>query len=394
VSQPILFISGMFRSGTTLLGRMLNAHPEISVASDPYLDFFKHLRSAVGEELGIKVNPSEPIDDYYFLSPQRELFQRIRTSTLDRPFNPQLIPQLMDTINTRASTYCPLICDHLSTNVGKGDKTFEDVFNSLLTVLTNAYGKKSAKYIGFKEVWANEFIPAFAHSYENARFIQILRDPRAVSASKNAKDACYPWLFLGRQWRKITATSWLNQHDDKFGAKVLTIKYEDLVSKPVETSKNICNFLELDFSKEMADASSFVDGGGRPWKQNSNYVAGGASFDSGAIDRWRSIMTERERALIDFLCHPEMTLFDYVPQVTPDLDEDLLISPPVMSKDRLAGWVQGMSNQSPLAAAIEMRHESLRYDLLHLSGDKFDRLNRELVSGCFLDDKIATEVRK
>ena len=47
-----LYVTGMFRSGTTTLSRALNTHPEIAFASDPFLDLFKILRSDVAAELG------------------------------------------------------------------------------------------------------------------------------------------------------------------------------------------------------------------------------------------------------------------------------------------------------------------------------------------------------
>ena len=42
-----VFISGMFRSGTTLVARMLASHSEVVCASDPFLPLYKHIRNKV-----------------------------------------------------------------------------------------------------------------------------------------------------------------------------------------------------------------------------------------------------------------------------------------------------------------------------------------------------------
>ena len=39
------FITGMFRSGTTLVSRMFHSHPEIACASDPFAPVFKMFRN-------------------------------------------------------------------------------------------------------------------------------------------------------------------------------------------------------------------------------------------------------------------------------------------------------------------------------------------------------------
>ena len=45
------FISGMFRSGTTMIARMLHANPNIVCASDPFAPIFKSFRNNVCNEM-------------------------------------------------------------------------------------------------------------------------------------------------------------------------------------------------------------------------------------------------------------------------------------------------------------------------------------------------------
>ena len=61
-----LFITGLFRSGTTFLARALNAHPELSVASDPYFEFWKLLRNKWYGGRDAEFNTAAPLSDYFF----------------------------------------------------------------------------------------------------------------------------------------------------------------------------------------------------------------------------------------------------------------------------------------------------------------------------------------
>jgi len=75
--NTILFISGMFRSGTTLLARMLNAHSHIVLASDPLFEFFKSFRNEVYRQNNIQINSDTPLganfkSDHNFIKKQIE----------------------------------------------------------------------------------------------------------------------------------------------------------------------------------------------------------------------------------------------------------------------------------------------------------------------------------
>lgn len=392
MDASLLFISGMFRSGTTLLGRMLNAHHKISVASDPYFDFFKCYRSTIGNKLGLRLGTTEPLGDYYFSSNDARLLHEILDSDLDLAFNESDRILLTKEIFSRAKIYSPIICKFLGSPV-KGE-TYKEVLDNLLDILAMAYGKQDCQYIGFKEVWANEFIPALAYAYPEARFIQIIRDPRAVSASKNAKNTCYPWLFLGRQWRKLTALSWLNQQNQTIHERVLTLLYEDLVNDTTRTIKELCRFLEIDYSEEMARPGNFIDGSGQQWRQNTNYGVGGISFDTQATQRWKTILSKAEQNLIEFLCYPEMALYGYKPDHEPQMDEGVLIFPPLVPAERLAEWIKNAMPNDPLNTVLDLSHEEIRYALLNMKQDKFEKADEELVNSSFLDLQIANAIRK
>mgnify|MGYP001218363097 CR=1 FL=1 len=79
MSKSQLLATGMFRSGTTLLARMLDSHPSICLASDPFAPLFKCFRDEIAYNLiGESFDINSPLNDYYFDQVQQNLFQAIQ----------------------------------------------------------------------------------------------------------------------------------------------------------------------------------------------------------------------------------------------------------------------------------------------------------------------------
>ena len=96
-----LFISGMFRSGTTLLARMLNSHPSICVASDPFASIFKSFRNEIAiEHIGSKYDKDSPYDDYYYSN--QHIFTSIQKRCLELP----LVNHNIDEIQNKIKIQC------------------------------------------------------------------------------------------------------------------------------------------------------------------------------------------------------------------------------------------------------------------------------------------------
>ena len=87
------------------------------------------------------------------------------------------------------------------------DSTYEEWIKRFLDLIWESCRKdQEAGVVSFKEVWTNEFAPAFLRSFRNSKVLFVIRDPRAVAASKNVTSEKYSLLFLARQWRKL---AWL-----------------------------------------------------------------------------------------------------------------------------------------------------------------------------------------
>lgn len=375
------FIGGMFRSGTTLLGRMLHAHPELVCASDPCLPLFKFLRSLLAQQVELDIPPQHPLQDYYYDVNLLKLFKLIQKSSLNESIPKEWIPAIKNEIKRYGEPYSPLIMSYLDRVSGE---SFADLLRQILEIIREVYGKNTEKFVGFKEVWGDEFIPAMARTFPEMKFIILVRDPRAVAASKNITQEKYPWLFLARQWRKLAALAWYYAHNEELMERVLVLRFEDLISDPLKTAKKICMHLGVSFTPEMLNPERYVDGFGKPWRQNTSYGNGTKGFDQKAISRWQKVLSNNEKLLIELVCGPEMFLHGYLESFSYKALPELLRNFPEISLEGRADWIAPLFPPDGLSERVNLSQEALREALLTAS---FPPTN-EVLSGAFLFPEI------
>jgi hypothetical protein len=104
------------------------------------------------------------------------------------------------------------------------------------------WGDKTPAYIGH--------IDRLAAIWPEARFIVLVRDGRDVALSvmkvpfgaNNIWAAAHSWANAIRRGREAAR---------RYPDHVLTIRYEDLVTRPEEQLQKVCAFLELDYDPDM-----------------------------------------------------------------------------------------------------------------------------------------------
>ena len=127
---------------------------------------------------------------------------------------------------------------------------------SLWTIIDRIYRAHGTKE-GKKDIWWGDKTPLITFGlkelhqlYPDAKYIEMVRDPRAVVNSylrfgryDKLKDAC------GRWQQSIEAVEGFRT---KIGSQqVMQIRYEDLVEKPEAYLKELCSFLQLNFDPGM-----------------------------------------------------------------------------------------------------------------------------------------------
>jgi hypothetical protein len=382
-----LFVTGMFRSGTTLIARMLDAHPEISFASDPYRPLFNDFRDCLAAKHALAPSLPEhaPLGSYFCDDEELKLAKIIQTSDLNVDLAPERLRRLIPVMTERAEPFSLFISRRMDRVRGA---SYKEVYESMMDLVQTCYGKRDAKRVGTKEVWCTEFTGPLARTFPGMKFVLMVRDPRAVFASNNVKQAKYPWFFLARQWRKLAVYSWLHSTAPEYAGSVMLVRYEDLVCEPEEMARRICDFLDVDFCEAMIDPNKFRDGSGKEWSQNSSYGTS-KTISSAFTERWKTVLSEEEIRFIELLCFPEMRLFGYdcVHDEVRRVEPFDLADPPVIPEEELAEWIKPYANTDPVFNRVEMMKEYARRILLEAPVPGIAERDPRLIEALYLDPR-------
>lgn len=387
-----LLISGMFRSGTTLLSRMISAHPRALAVSDPFVYFYKVLRSHIAAQEGLMIDASAP-SSTWFDDEQARAMRSLLTSDLNLPISDSELERLRALVREWKSKQHPELAARMEEVKGR---TFAEVMQQFLDLCNSVYGKgRQLDLLGTKLSWSEEFIGATARSFPDMKFIIPVRDPRAIVASQNSQTGpeCgkRPLLFYIRHWRKSVAFAWFwTQLQPDLKDRVRIVRYEDLVQDPAATLPPIASFLGLDFRPEMLDARGFrPDAGGTPWTPNSSYLRAEQTppaIYTSSLDQWRQVLTSDEVAFIETLCAPEMRLMGYAATQSPVSIERLMKGTPEPAFAEIAGWLRPFPEAAYVSDASLMQQECTleAKRIAVLRGADREALNQRCVYNLFI----------
>ena len=344
--NKFIFVTGVFRSGTTLIGKALDAHPNIAIASDPYFQFFKAFRNEIFHNYE-NFEDSSPVDDNFF-SNKIKANRKIKESDL----NLEIKYQDLETIKSNIKLYCeynsPKILPFLKEIEGT---TYKELFDNLLKIAEKTYGKDNTEYFGIKNVFAEQFISPIINTYKDCKVIHIIRDPRAIIASQNIdvephypkideeNGQRYPLLFLIRQWRKSVAYA-LENKDKK--ENFLIIKYEDFINNPKKEMKKMSSFLNIKFNEDTINLEKFRGRKGEKWQTNSAYkelYEKEKIISKKPLERWKKILKEKEIQFIEDLCHIELKKFKYK-RITKENILETTSNPIPPYKTNIQSWIK------------------------------------------------------
>lgn len=200
------FLIGAERSGTTLFRLMVDSHPEITCI----------------ENLDYVINAVEPDGSFPDLDAYK---QRLETETV------------YSTSGFRLNTDLPDLAA---------------VANDFVAQRLEASGKSDVA------VMVHDQMDAILRIWPGARFIHIIRDPRAVALSAKTFEWGYAvyfgsarWADLMDEWDRVTATL----PSERF----MEIRFEDLVTDHVATLSSVCAFMGHSYDDEMLSYASETD---------------------------------------------------------------------------------------------------------------------------------------
>jgi Sulfotransferase family len=119
--------------------------------------------------------------------------------------------------------------------------------------------------------------------FPEAKYIHLLRDPRDVALSTIQMGWAGNVLFAVDRWIEAE-TSWDRLALKVEKSRILEIKYEDLVSKPQDTLRVVCNFLNIEFDGAMLN-----------YFRHSSYEP----VHANSVRKWKKTVKPKELAVLE-----------------------------------------------------------------------------------------------
>jgi hypothetical protein len=267
--DPIL-LTGVYRSGTTILSCMLDAHPELNFTygSVNYLRWF----------VKKQISP----DNY----------KKIVSETKSRLY--KRYGKVID-------------YEKIVKSIEGSQKCISHAL--IYSSIMDEYFGYSEKRWGEKTLmeWTN--IPTFLKMYPEGKALHIIRDPRDVLASfkgmtfepgkryLDAIFACMHSMDYCLHYKKTLPKS-----------KYYAVRYESLIMNPRLELRKISDFLGIQYSEKMMDKSRYKDqfGDNISIESHTSY-----NDNSLPIGRWKNQLINSDIALIEGLLSNQLYEFDY-----------------------------------------------------------------------------------
>ncbi len=373
---------------------LLSVHSQILVCQDPYLSLFKSYRRALVKQHHARIiDLDTPLQEYYYSGEQLAVMDLIQNNDLSIEFDARELPELIRSLKDRMQLSSPRLIAHLGSLKGA---TYRDLYDSAMEIIAAAWEVDDVAWLGFNDNWTVEFFAPVAKSFPNGRFLILIRDVRASIASHlklveaKAINPLYQYekdlsmvalvMSFARCWRKQIAFAEHYRAMDLFKDRLCITTYEQLVSNPERVTRQLCDFLDVDYLPEMIDTGHFVSPDGGPWLPNSNHgEVPRKGIYADTVDRWKTTLSQGEIALIEFVCGPELELMGYQLQNTSfDVFPDVAFETHVRNHTSCQGW--RTDNEDP---TMDFGFELLRRSILKSKTD-----NPELIKKCFLFPEI------
>lgn len=289
--NPYVFLVGCLRSGTTLLQRLVDAHPEIAV-----------------------IHETQWVPRWY---------ERRRGVTADGAVTPALVPRLLE---HRRFGRMELDARAVARVAAGRDIHYRRFVSELFDLHGELKGKA---LVGEKSPGYVRHIPTLHELWPDARIVHLIRDGRDVCSSARAWSKAERIFGEYPTWREdeiTTAALWWEWHvrlGRESGATVddrryLEVSYEALVAEPAAECARLCDFLAVPYDDAML---RFHEGRARSRPELSAKAAWRPV--TAGLRSWSSEMPAAELARFEAAAGPLLTELGYARAVPNPPDRDV-----------------------------------------------------------------------
>jgi len=337
-----LFLTGMQRSGTTLLERLIGLHPDASVLSQPFPLLFVEAKRDFLRGLG-RGDVRYPLGHLFMEDGyrQEDLDRHLAELRFDRARIAEIFEK-MQNFSGQYTRFDPSTLERALPQIPLVG--FAEIIAGLYRALSP---QPDVPVKGGKETICEELLPYLLN--RGWRCVVILRDPRDVVASLNhGRGQEYggqlkPTLFNVRNWRKSVAYALHLEGRQGF----LWLRYEDVVADPQVAMHRITRAFGL---------TEFETRDIRDWTGNSSHgERSGVSAES--IGAYQRVLPESVARFVEASCLPEMQLLGYTtslraseaPSVLSEFEE-----PYEITREGMANDLAGKANAALEARRLEL----------------------------------------
>ena len=302
MKEPPFFVVGNRRSGTTLLRLMLASHPRLGVPPESGFTvflgwYFGHLR----------------------------FDERILDCFLDR--------LLTDDFNQDWALSREALEGPLRSRLPCG---FPAIIDGVYRVYLEKNFPGACRW-GDKTTWYQHHLPELDSYFPAARYIHIVRDPRAVLASyRKVPHLPNDAIAVAADWRR--SVSAIRSFGARRPSRYLEVQYEDLVRDPEAVLRRICGFLGEVFDPMMLEYHRLNREQRLEPERHMGWKA--RTLDPPAEDRieaWRRELDPRDVRIVESIAGPLWARSQAVPRERVTVKVRRLASD-LLWQVRLHGW--------------------------------------------------------
>jgi len=274
-----LFITGTFRSGTTLALQILNISPEIEITYDT-IHFMRFCYARYGKK-GVAIKDAlNMADDVAHRLKQRKL----------KEFKSNYFKKALVKTNKKYFSYGFLY-----------DRMMRGYLNQ------ENWGDRTDLQ------WRNAL--DLFKMFDDIYVLHLIRDPRDVLASWQKMTYAPGNDYLDAISNCFDSMKFAIENQKKFPHKYYVLQFEKLVKEPEKQVKKICKFLGIKFKKEMLDTSNFKSKLGGKWdpSKHTSFKDKIDGISTKPIGRWKKNLSKEDILLTEIATMRIMQYFDYEP---------------------------------------------------------------------------------
>ncbi len=308
-SRDPIFIVGYIHTGTSLLKSMLRKDPTLFTAAGEthfYQDLNRYRRQFAN------LDDPQVLRDYVYLLVALAFLGTKRANQRQDEYS-------LATFNLSEAQFGAIVDGARAAAASvPAAQRHAALFGLVMDELTRLNGKQRWLEKTPEHVY---FLQQILSVRPDARVIELVRDPRAALSSRkhrrteewlDAKEAQeqvepdrstnYDPLIDSYMWKESIDSA--RDARKNFPGRVLSLRYEDMVSEPETIIHRVCDFLDLPFRPEFLEVG---------WinATSKNAQNAGEGISKAAVDRWKKSLTPEEIYVCQMALRRELKEFGY-----------------------------------------------------------------------------------